>query len=123
MKRLVICIVIITGIIAAGICSAAVVGERNERLYGHVQSVLAAYEAGDGEEEIESLEKFFREDYAPRLSVIVNDGQLADLWTSVAKLKPMLESGCDEFSAECEAIKAGAERIYRGELPGIWRLL
>ena len=124
MKRVIICFVIIGAIIAVGIFSCTVVASKNNRLYGHVESVLSEYATdGDTEAAISELERFFCEDYAPPLSVIVNDEMLSDIAAVICRLRPMLESDCDEFASECEVIKAGAAKILRSEMPTFLRIL
>ena len=124
MKRLAVCIAIIAAIIAAGIFSVDAVSEKNKKLYGRIDSVLEAYGAGgETAEAISELEDYFHGDYAPRLACIVDDDSLFEMSVSVNKLRAMYESGCDEFTAECEAIRAGAEKILKSEAPGIYRLL
>ena len=122
MKRLIICLTIIAAIIAAGICTIGTVAQKNERLYGKIDSVLASYGESGAEAEIAELKKFFEREYAPGLSLVVNDAGLGEMMNSISKLGPMLESGCDEFLAECEAIRSEAERIYLAELPGLFRV-
>ena len=124
MKRLVVCLAIIGAIIAAGIFSCAVVSSKNDKLYGYIQSVEEKYNAGESPEaEIAALDGFFKTSYAPGLACIVNDDELSELAIGISKLLPMYESGCDEFTAECEAIRMGARRIYRDEVPGFYRIL
>lgn len=124
MKRIVICVVIIVVIIAAGIFSCAVVASKNDRLYGHIQSVLDIYGAGgDATEALDDLENYFRKDYAPKLACLIDDEMIGELAMLISRLKPMYESECDEFSAECEAVRSGAEKIYQSELPSFFRIL
>ena len=124
MKRVVICLVIIGVIIAAGIFSCMVVAAKNDRLYGHIESVLSIYDAGgDANSAISDLENYFRTDYAPKLACFVNDEMIGELAVTISRLKPMYESDCDEFSAECEAVRAGADRIYKSEVPSFFRIL
>lgn len=124
MKRVILCLVIIGIIIAMGIFSCMIVAEKNNRLYGHVENVLRLYDGGgDAASAIDDLERYFKNDYAPKLSCIINDEMIAELAVTIARLKPMYESDCDEFSAECEGVKASADRIYRSELPSFFRIL
>lgn len=124
MKRIIISLVIIGVIVAVGVFSCAVVASKNSKLYGHIESVVSEYGSdGDTEAAIAELERFFSEDYAPPLSAIVNDEMLSELATVIYRLRPMLESGCDEFTAECEAIKTGAAKILRSEMPSLSRIL
>ena len=124
MKRIIVCLVIIGVIIAAGIFSCMVVAAKNDRLYGHIESVLSAYDSGgDAMPAIEDLENYFKRDYAPMLACFVNDEMIGELALTISRLKPMYESDCDEFSAECEAVRESADRIYKSEVPSFFRIL
>ncbi len=124
MKRLAVCIAIIAAIVAAGVFSIGLVSSKNERLYGMVRGVIETYEAGgDVSGRINELTDFFKEDYAPKLACVVNDGMLAEMAASASKLEAMYQSGCDEFTAECEALLTGADRILRSELPAAYRVM
>lgn len=124
MKRVIVCLVIIGVIIATGIFSCAAVAAKNDRLYGHIESVLSAYDSGgDASSAIDDLERYFRTDYAPKLACIIDDEMIGELALVISRLKPMYESDCDEFSAECEAVRASAERIYKSEVPSFFRIL
>ncbi len=123
MKRLVLCIVIIAAIVAAGVWSCEEVLIKNRKLYGFIREVEADFSQGmPAEESISALENYFEEDYRPALAVFINDEKLYEMSEAVSRLRPMYESGCDEFSAECAALEARADSIYRGELPGVGRI-
>ena len=124
MKRIIVCIFIIGAIIAVGVFSCVLVASKNDRLYGHIESVMDIYDAGgDASSAIDDLETYFRKDYAPKLACFIDDEMLGELASSIARLRPMYESDCDEFSAECEAVRVGAERIYQSEIPSLFRIL
>lgn len=124
MKRIVISLSIIAIIIAVGIAALFTVSQKNDRLYGHIESVLSAYKGGrDASPEIAALCGYFENDYAKTLSAIVDDDRLAEMAVYVSRLEPMLQSGCDEFEAECSALRAEARKIYLSELPLIFRIL
>lgn len=123
MKRIIICLTIIALIIAAGIAAIYTVSEKNDRLYGRIESVLSAYESGGVMEEIESLKSFFEGEYVPTLGAFIDDDSLAEMSVYISRLAPMVESDCDEFRAECEALKAEARKLYLGELPLPFRIL
>ena len=124
MKRVIVCLFIIGAIIAAGIFSCMVVAAKNDRLYGHIESVLDIYDSGeDAASAIDELESYFRRDYAPKLACFINDEMLGDRAVAISRLKPMYESDCDEFSAECEAVRESADRIYKSEVPSFFRIL
>ena len=124
MKRIVICISIIAVIIAVGIFTLYSVNTKNDRLYGHIEAVLSAYESGgDVSAEIQSLTDYFENDYVPCLACIINDDLLSDISVQISRLAPMYESDCDEFTSECESIRNGARKIYYRELPVWFRIL
>lgn len=123
MKRILISVVIIAVIIAMGCSAIAYIDSHNNRLYGHIDMVLKAYEDGSGvEEKINDLSRFF-ESYEKRLSCIVNEEVLNEMSASISRLMPMYESDSDEFTAECETLRSFAERIQNSETPTWYRIL
>lgn len=124
MKRIIISISIMALIVAVGVAALITAYSENDRLYGKIESVVRAYESGgDVSKEIEALKKFFKQSYAPALGAFVDDETLGELLSFINRLAPMYESGCDEFTAECEALRTEAEKIYLGELPSVFRIL
>lgn len=124
MKRLIISLSIIAVIVMVGIIAIYSVGEKNERLYGHIESVLAAYDSGeDVGAELSGLRAFFENEYVRALGAFVDDDRLAEISVSIDRLEPMYLSDCDEFSAECFTIRSLAENIYLNELPVLFRIL
>lgn len=124
MKRVIICLSIIVVIIAVGIFALYSVRTKNDRLYGHIEAVISAYESdGDVPSEISSLRDFFENDYVPSLGCVINDDLLGELWALINRLEPMYDADCDEFTAECESIRNGARKIYYDELPVFFRIL
>lgn len=124
MKRIIISLSIITVIVAVGIMAIMTVSSKNDRLYGHIESVISAYESdGDVNSQIEVLKKYFEDDYVKILGMLVDDDRLAEMSVYINRLQPMLESDCDEFMAECESIRTEARKIYLNELPLPFRVL
>ena len=121
MKRLIISLSIIAVIVMVGIIAIYSVGEKNERLYGHIESVLAAYDSDeDVGAELSGLRAFFENEYVRALGAFVDDDRLAEISVSIDRLEL---SDCDEFSAECFARRSLAENIYLNELPVLFRIL
>lgn len=124
MKRLFVSIAIIGVIIAVGVVAILSVDTKNQKLYGHIDAVLAEFDrGGDPTSEIDDLKNYFDKSYVPFLGCFVKDNSLQEIDLMIAKLKPMYDAGCDEFTAECASIKATAEKIYYDELPCIYRIL
>ena len=60
MKRLIVSLSIIAIILAVGFFAIMTVSNKNDRLYGKIEAVIEAYEAGSGvSERIGELERFF----------------------------------------------------------------
>ena len=119
MKRLIISLAIIAVIIAVGAVALYTVGQENDRLYGHIEAVISAYESGEGvEEKIAELKSFFEKSYVRALGAFVDDSFLAELSESINRLGPMYE-----FLAECESARTEAQRIFLAESPRLYRIL
>lgn len=124
MKRLFVSIAIIGVIIAVGVVAILSIDSKNQRLYGHIDAVLAEFDGGgDPSSQIDDLKSFFDKSYAPFLGCFVKDEPLQEIGIMISKLKPMYDAECDEFSSECASIKATARKIYYDELPCIYRIL
>lgn len=124
MKRLFVSIAIIVVIIAVGVAALLSVDSKNQRLYGHIDAVLAEFDGGDDpSSQIDALKSYFDKSYAPVLACFVRDESLQEINIMISKLKPMFDADCDEFSAECESIKETARKIYYEELPCFYRIL
>ena len=124
MKRIIVCIFIIGAIIAVGVFSCVLVASKNDRLYGHIEAVISAYDGGkDVIPEISGLREFYESEYLPGLGYFVDDDNLTELSTMIARLEPMYSSDCDEFIADCAAIRESARRIYLKEVPVLFRIL
>lgn len=123
MKRIIISITIITVIIAIGCSAIFYIDSQNQKLYGKIEMVKKAYTDGAGvEESISGLQVYF-DGYIKGLSCIVPEDELMEISEAIAKLLPMYQSDCDEFLAECEAIKNLAGRIRSNEVPTWHKIL
>lgn len=124
MKRIFVSLTILAVIIAVGIFALFSVSQKNDRLYGHIEAVISAYESdGDTVLEIQNLQNYFELDYVPKLGAFVDDDLLGEIATCISRLEPMLESDCDEFTAECAAIRTTARKIFLNEAPKLFRIL
>ncbi|MCD7771882.1 MAG: DUF4363 family protein [Oscillospiraceae bacterium] len=122
MKRILISIVIIAAIIAAGCLAIAGIETENTKIYGKIEEVLDSESEEEAEAAVQELEEAFR-DYSKRLSCIVDEDILEEMAGAVYMLKPMLESNSDEFTAQCELIRSYAKRILDREIPSLGRIL
>lgn len=123
MKRIIISITIITAIIAIGCSAIFYIDSQNRKLYGKIEMVLNAYSQDEGvEESINELKSYFSI-YQKGLACFVAEEELMDISEAISKLLPMYQSDCDEFTAECEAIKNLTERIKSNEIPTWYRIL
>ncbi len=122
MKRILISIVIIAAIIAAGCLAIAGIETENTKIYGKIEEVLNSESEEEAEAAVQELEEAFL-DYSKRLSCIVDEDLLEEMEGAVYMLKPMLESNSDEFTAQCELIRSYAKRILDREIPTLGRIL
>ncbi|MCD7889229.1 MAG: DUF4363 family protein [Oscillospiraceae bacterium] len=122
MKRILISIVIIAAIIAAGCFAIAGIEAENTKIYGKIEKVLSSSTEEEAEEAVSDLEEAFRE-YSKRLSCVVDEDILEEMEGAVYMLRPMLESSSDEFTAQCELLRSYAKRILDREIPTLGRIL
>ncbi|MCD7823292.1 MAG: DUF4363 family protein [Oscillospiraceae bacterium] len=122
MKRILISIIIIAAIIAAGCFAIAGIEAENAKIYGAIEEVLNSESEEEAAAAVEELEDAFRE-YSKRLSCIVDEDILEEMEGAVCMLKPMLQSDSDEFTAQCELIRSYAKRILDREIPSPGRIL
>lgn len=122
MKRILMSIVIIAAIIAAGCFAIAGIEAENTKIYGKIEKVLSSSIEEEAEEAVSDLEEAFRE-YSKRLSCVVDEDILEEMEGAVYMLRPMLESHSDEFTAQCELLRSYAKRILDREIPTLGRIL
>lgn len=122
MKRILISIVIIAAIIAAGCFAIAGIEAENTKIYGKIEKVLSSSTEEEAEEAVSDLEEAFRE-YSKRLSCVVDEDILEEMEGAVYMLRPMLESSSDEFTAQYELLRSYAKRILDREIPTLGRIL
>lgn len=122
MKRIIISMVIIAAIIAAGCLAIIGIEAENTKIYGKIEEVLSSDSDEEAEAALDELEEAFRK-YSKRLSCIVDEDLLAEMEGVLYTLKPMYESGSDEFTAQCELLRSYAKRILDREIPSPGRIL
>ncbi len=122
MKRIIISIVIIAAIIAAGCMAIVGIEAENTKIYGKIEEVLSSESNEEAEAALDELEDAFRK-YSKRLSCIVDEDLLAEMEGVLYTLRPMYESSSDEFTAQCELLRSYAKRILDRELPTPGRIL
>ncbi len=119
MKRVVICAAIISVIILSSIGSLFILKTQNEKIIEYVDEAILLWkknETGEALEKIDELNRFWQKYYI-RISFIVQNDKMENINTSVAKLKPLVITGNEEFYAECENIKLLLEMIYDSQFP------
>ncbi len=122
MKRIIISVIIIVAIIAAGCFAIVGIEAENTKIYGAIEEVLNSSSQEEAEVAVGELEEAFRE-YSKRLSCIVDEDLLEEMEGAVYMLRPMLESNSDEFTAQCELLRSYAKRILDREIPTLGRIL
>ena len=125
MKRLAICIVIFSMIIAAAALSVAALKGLNKGLENKVTAAVNSALEGDKGAALYEVQKLnvYWESYYRYASYLVQKGRLEDISYAVYKLAPLLEGDSEEFFSECEMIIYSAWQLYENELPKLSSVL
>ncbi|MCC8131057.1 MAG: DUF4363 family protein [Oscillospiraceae bacterium] len=122
MKRIIISVIIIAAIIAAGCFAIVGIEAENTKIYGAIEEVLNSDSQEEAEMAVGELEEAFQK-YSKRLSCIVDEDLLEEMEGAVYMLRPMLLSNSDEFTAQCELLRSYAKRVLDREIPTLGRIL
>lgn len=122
MKRIIISVIIIAAIIAAGCFAIVGIEAENTKIYGAIEEVLNSDSQEEAEMAVGELEEAFQK-YSKRLPCIVDEDLLEEMEGAVYMLRPMLLSNSDEFTAQCELLRSYAKRVLDREIPTLGRIL
>lgn len=118
MKRITLCIGIISVIIIISVSSLFILNKNNKKLTDKIDEIIELYnnESDEVSDKVNDLEDYW-EDYYIRISFVAQSSTLDDISYSVAKLLSLYEQDSDEFISECESIKYWIERVYDSQFP------
>lgn len=122
MKRLIIGVVIILCVIAMGLFAIAYISQQNSRLYGKLEEVLIAYDAGENITFLLDELEDTAYNYSQCLTLFVNDEELSELLETAAMMKAFYPGDETEFKAQAARLRYLAERIYQDEICHIGRI-
>ena len=119
MKRVIICSCILFVIVISSIIMIFILKSNNLQLTQKLDDTLLSWHNNEDDETLKKVEdlQLFWGKYCDRISFIVQSDKIEHISTSIAKLKPLLECGNDEFYSECESIRYSINSIYDSELP------
>lgn len=119
MKRLILCITILTVIISGSVCSLFLLKNKNQKLINTLDSITEYAEDEKTDQALEKIKEFSRswKDYYICVSFLVESSRLEDISESCAKLEALLLKNSEELYSECETIKYGITLIYNNEFP------
>lgn len=118
MKRLWLCSAILVVILSAAGGWAIYLHKSCERLsflIDRAQS-LAEERSPATEDAIAELCDYW-EDFAAAAAMFESSESLSGISETAAKLEYLYKKDNDEFFSECEVVRCGADRIYRGNVP------
>lgn len=119
MKRLILCITILTVIISGSVSSLFLLKNKNQKLINTLDSITEYAEDEKTDQALEKIKEFSRswKDYYICVSFLVESSRLEDISESCAKLEALLLKNSEELYSECETIKYGITLIYNNEFP------
>jgi hypothetical protein len=123
MKRILLCAAIFVSVSAASVMSVVTLKKYTDALCGQIDECMAAYLSGeDAAGELSEFERQFGRYYAVS-SFIVRSGELDEIYSATARLRPLYEEGSEEFCSELSAVRLKAQTIYRAQFPFIITVL
>lgn len=119
MKRTLTAFVILCVIILYSVSAIFIIGHENSRIVSVLDEIQSGLDSGDTDSAAKSAEKLEKLwlGYERRMSLFVNDTKLAELNTSVAKVRPYCEEANDELEAELQNIRHRLDLIFKAEIP------
>ncbi len=122
MKRLYICIALVSAMAAASVISLIMLKNAGSKLLGQIDRCLEDCTGGDEDElekELEKLDEYWG-DYYVKASFITRSSSLDDISGSVARLRSLLKVSPDDFAAEINSVRYRVELLYESQIPH-WR--
>lgn len=119
MKRVGLCSGILLAILTCGIILLMILNSYNSQLNNKLDEALALWQDKKTDQatvKVEEIETFWNK-YYTNISFMVQTDKMEHISASVAKLKPLLKSGSDEFYSECESIRFAVSLIYDSQMP------
>lgn len=125
MKRVILCSGILLAIIASSLLILWRLDNYNDTLEIMINDALNLWENEKTEETLDKVQEItqFWESYYIDMSIIVQSTTMDDISSSIAKLKPLLIHGSEEFYSECENIKFALKLIYDSEVPSFHSII
>lgn len=121
MKRCFLALSVIALLVCASLFSLFLLKEKSGEIIEITDSIYNMCENGDyenAEAKANELLKYW-EKASRSLNILVDTDRISAINSSVYRLEPLIESDCDELTAEIESIKANAKWLYECEMP-VW---
>lgn len=121
MKRMLLALSVIALLVCGSLCSLFMLKKRSGEIIKITDSIYNMCENEEydkAKSEAERLMKYW-EKASRSLNVLVDTDRISAINSSVYRLEPLIESDCDELTAEIESIKANAKWLYECEMP-VW---
>lgn len=118
MKRVALCIAILSAMIAVSLVSLFMLRSSSEELYHYIDECLLSYYENSEKlySDIEALEICFG-DYYTKASFLTRSSSLDDMAGAVARLEPLAEIGAEEFVSELNSIRYRVNLLYESQIP------
>ncbi len=119
MRRVRLCSGILIVILIASILMLLLLRSYNQELNTKIDEAIELWHGNMKEETLEKVDEITKlwAKYSVRMSFMVQADKMEHISASVARLKPLLECGSDEFYSECESIRFSTNLIYDNHFP------
>ncbi len=125
MKRMLVCLLIISSIIVSSFYLLNKLDNYNKTLTIMIDEAISLRENEKTEETLQKVEEITRfwKQYFNHMSIMIQTSKMNDISTSVAKLLPLLSHDNEEFFSECENIKFAITLVYDCEFPSFHSII
>lgn len=125
MRRVKIAAGLIAFIIIYSVTSLFVLNHYNEELKGRIEIIQSVYESGDTEKALalsNELNDYWHH-YERAVTILIHDGALEEINSSIAKITPFISNENSELIAEIQSIYHRLDQMYEEEFPAWYNIL
>lgn len=119
MTRIKICFAILSALIGIGILSGIMVAGQCRKLSEDISSISESLSLGKTADAAEFAEKMENdwESFRSKATILINNSRLTEIDMVIHRIPPMINSSCDEASAELAQLAAMTEHLRKSEMP------
>ncbi|MBQ7132595.1 MAG: DUF4363 family protein [Oscillospiraceae bacterium] len=121
MKRMILALSVIAVLVCGSLLSLFLLKNRSAEIIEYTDRIFELYENGEHDKALNEASELLEywDKASLSLNVLVDTDRISAINSSVYRIGPLIETGCDELTAEIESIKANAKWLYECEVP-VW---